>query len=58
MPYQFDEILETIKMIDLGILAWPAYILHHGITAAHTKEDLDKISERAYIALKEVRKIS
>lgn len=45
------------KMIDLGILAWPAYILHHGITAAHTKEDLDKIAERTYIALKEVKKI-
>jgi len=43
------------KMLNSGILMWPSYTLHHGITAAHSKEDLETISKTMETALEEVK---
>jgi glutamate-1-semialdehyde 2,1-aminomutase len=44
------------KMFSSGILMWPSYTLHHGITAAHTNEDIAAITKAMERALTEVKK--
>jgi glutamate-1-semialdehyde 2,1-aminomutase len=44
------------KMFSSGILMWPSYTLHHGITAAHTNKDIAAITKAMEKALTEVKK--
>jgi glutamate-1-semialdehyde 2,1-aminomutase len=44
------------KMFSSGILMWPSYTLHHGITAAHTNEDITTITKAMENALTEVKR--
>ncbi|NIM44894.1 MAG: aminotransferase class III-fold pyridoxal phosphate-dependent enzyme [Nitrososphaeria archaeon] len=44
------------KVFESGVLMWPSYMLHHGLSAAHTDQDMNFILYNLVAGLKEVKK--
>lgn len=42
-------------MLERGIFLLPSYLFHHGVTASHTKEDIELIIKASEDSLKEVK---